>query len=322
MSVQYVKIFQDSTTIPTGAVGSFNVSNPIPAGLVESFMVVLKGTSGGGGVAASSMTSLFSNLRVVFNGNQFFNLNSLADRSATDGQDVLGALVDDMGGFCAENISATAQDLTVSIPCGISLGNNSRFEVDLSYYALAGGLTFTGTFELWVKYGQSSNASIVGNATSFQVPEASQTMMTVAIPSFKGAKVSGIALQGTAIADNISEVIIQPLGNFGMTPTYLRGASGASQNGYLYKDIGVDGVGLVPASQTTGYYFCPLYDLDVSSGSVNLLITTAANGQGTENYSATPILSLPTGGSGEKMARQTASVKTGSADAILRRAEE
>lgn len=321
MSVQYTKIYQDSTTIPTAAAGSFNVSNPIPAGLVESFIVVLKGTSGGGGVAASSMTSLVSNLRVVFNGNQYFNLNSLADRSTTNGQDVLGALVDDMGGFVAENISATDQDMTVSIPCGISLGTNSRFEVDLSYYALGGGLTFTGTFELWVKYGTSSNATIVGNATSFQIPEASQTMMTVAIPSFKGAKVSGIALQGTAIADNISQVIVQPLGNFGMTPTYLRGASGASQNGYLYKDDGEDGLGLVPASQTTGYYFIPLYDLDVSSGSVNLLITTVA-GAGTENYSAVPVLTLPTGGSGEKMARQTASAKTGSADAILRRAED
>lgn len=321
MSVQYTKIYQDSTTVPTAAAGSFNVSNPVPAGLVESFILVLKGTSGGGGVAASSMTSLISNLRVVFNGNQYFNLNSLADRSATNGQDVLGALVDDVGGYCAENISASAQDLAISIPCGISLPTNSRFEVDISFYALAGGLSFTGTFELWCKFGASSNATIIGNATSFQIPEASQTMMTVAIPAFKGAKVSGIALQGTAIADNLSQVIVQPLGNFGMTPTYLRGASGASQNGYLYKDDGVDGVGLVPASQTTGYYFIPLYDLDVSSGSVNLLITTIA-GAGTENYSAVPVLTLPTGGSGEKMARQTASAKTGSADAILRRAED
>ena len=75
------------------------------------------------------------------------------------------------------------------------------------------------------------------------------------------------------------------------------------------------------ATLATCYYFFPLYDLDVSSGSVILLITTVA-GAGTENYSAVPILTLPTGGSGEKMARQTASAKTGSADAILRRAED
>jgi hypothetical protein len=324
MTVSYTKIYQDATTLPVAdATGSFTLSNPIPAGLVESFVVVLKGTSGGGGMANSSITSLISQLRITFNGNQWFNFNSLANRSATAGQDALGALVDDIGGFVAENISDTAQDVAITIPCGIRLGANSRFELDIAYYAMATGLTFTGNYELWVKFGNSSNATMVGNQTSFQIPEASQTMMTVAIPSFKGAKVSGIALQGTVVADNLSEVIVQPLGNFGMTPTYLRGASGASQNGYLYKDTSVDGVGLVPASQTVGYYFIPLYDLDVSTtgASVNLLITTVA-GAGTENYSAIPVLALPTGGSSEAQGKQTAMAKTGSADAILRRAED
>jgi hypothetical protein len=145
--------------------------------------------------------------------------------------------------------------------------------------------------------------------------------MTVAIPSYKGAKVSGIALQSPTSDDNLATCVVQVLGQFGMTPTYIRGASGASQNGYMFLDTATDSFGLVPSSSTAGYYFIPTYDLDVSSGSLNLLITTVA-GAGTENYTATPILKLPTGGRGESTPTQTASVATGSSQAVLRRAEE
>ena len=233
----------------------------------------------------------------------------------------MGCLLNDMGGFVAENNSLTDVDASIVIPCGINLPPNSRFELDLTYFTLAAATTLTGNFSVWVKYGESSNATIVGNSTSFPVPAASQTLMTVAIPSFKGAKVSGIALQGPTNADNIDTCIIQALGNFGMTPTYIRGASGASQNGYQFLNAAADGFGNEPAAFTAGYYFLPLYDLDTQTSSVNLLLTTIA-GAGLEQYTATPVLKLPTGGRGESTPTQTASVATGSASAILRRAED
>ena len=134
-------------------------------------------------------------------------------------------------------------------------------------------------------------------------------------------KVSGIILQGPGAVDNLDTCIVQALGMFAMTPTYIRGASGASQNGYQYLDMGQDALGNVASSFTSGYYFIPLYDLDSSTASVNLLITTIA-GVGTENYTATPVLKLPTGGRGENTPTQTASKATGSAASILQRAEE
>jgi hypothetical protein len=322
MSVQYQTIYQDSTSLPQpAAVSNYNLANPIPAGLVESFMVKITGTASAQ-LTAGSTSDLIQSLRIIFNGNQYFNFNSGADTSGANGISRLGALVDDIGGFIAENQSATAVDMTISIPCGIMLPSNSRFEVQLGYTASMGAAaTFTGTLELWCKYGKSANATICGNATSFPIPAASQTMMTVAIPSFKGALVSGIFLQGPSVNDNVSSVIAQDLGNWGMTPTFMRGASGASQNGYLYSDVGADQDGLIPSDAATGAYFIPLYDLAVSSGSVNLLITTVA-GAGTETYTAIPVLSLKTGGSGESVGKQTASVATGSSESILRRAEE
>ena len=321
-ATSYTKIWQDSTTIPTAAGATqFNISNPLPSGLVEDFIVVLKGTSGAGGMSAASASSLISNLRVVFNGNQYFNFTQTADMSGVSGQNRLGGLVEDIGGFVAENVqSATAQDITISIPCGIQLGTNSRFEVDISYFAMGGGLTFAGNFELWIKMGNSSSACIVGNATSFPVPQASQTMMTIAIPSFSGAKVSALVLQGATAVDNLASVIVQPLGQFGMSPDFLRGASGASQNGYLYADRGNDTLGLTPANFCAGMYTIPLYDLDVKSGSVTILVTTNA-GVGTETYTCTPILRLPTNGSGENVGVQTASASTSSASSILQRSE-
>ena len=322
MAVTYSKIYQDTTSLPTNAgVTQYNISNTIPSGLVESFIIQYECAASAGGAYAGSIASIFNNCRVVFNGDQWFNFNTPVDLTLAQTPSRMGALLNDMGGFCAENVSLTAVDATVVIPCGINLPPNSRFELDLTYFALAAGVTLTGNFSVWCKYGSSSNATIVGNSTSFPVPAASQTLMTVAIPSFKGAKVSGIALQGPTNADNLDTCIIQALGNFGMTPTYIRGASGASQNGYQFLNVAADGFGLQEASFTNGYYFLPLYDLDTQTSSVNLLITTIA-GAGLEQYTATPVLKLPTGGRGESTPNQTSSVATGSASAILRRAED
>ena len=328
MAVTYTKIYQDTTSLPTVAVSQYNLSNPIPAGLIEEFIITWQGTNGGPGVTGSTLTTIINNLRCTLNGDQWFNFNALVDMSAQTSNSRIGSLVNDMGGFVAEQPSLTAIDCSLVIPCGIKVPANSRFEVDLTYFALAGaGNLLVGNFEIWCKYGNSSSATVTGNATSFPIPTNTQTLMTVSIPSYKGAKVSGIALQGSAVSgagaplDNLQSVIVQPLGNFAMTPTYVRGASGSSQNGYLFSSPAVDAVGMVTSAFTAGYYFIPLYDLETSTGSVNLLITSVA-GAALENYTATPILRLPTGGSGESRPRQTASKSTGGAAAILSRAEE
>ena len=111
---------------------------------------------------------------------------------------------------------------------------------------------------------------------------------------------------------------MKPLGDFQYTPTYLRGISGASQNGYEFADPTNQTTHLKFADKLAGYYFVPLYNLEIIDGSVVLLCTAGA----AQFYTFTPILNLPTSGSGERVPRQTSGVATGSKGAILQRAED
>lgn len=317
MGVSYTKVYQDATTLfKNTADTSYDVSNPVPSGLVESFGIRISGTTADV-PSAASMSELISSLRLTFNGDQIYNFNTSACSTANAGQSRLGAVLDDIGGFVAENPSATAQDMTLWFPCGINLPMNSRFELSISYITALQAIT-DAKFEVWFKYGKSTNATILGNATSQTMSANSQVMMTVKIPSFKNATVSGIILQNPDNTETLTEVIVKPLGDFAMTPPFLRGASGASQNGYEFVAATVSDTANLYASKVDGYYFIPTYDLTNTDGSITLLITANDN----VVMTAIPVLSLPTGGSGEAQPKQTAQKATGSSLSILQRAEE
>jgi hypothetical protein len=234
----------------------------------------------------------------------------------------MGALVQDIGGFVAEDPSLTNIDMTIWVPLGLNAPVNSRFELALNYVAAAATPT-SCNFEVWIKYGKSTNLTLIGNQTSQTIADASQTMVSVKIPTIQGATVAGVAIQGSRVNDNMTALIPKVLGDFALSPTQIRAASGANANGYEYADAGDDIQQLQYSNAVRGYYFVPLYNAKVSDGSVVFLITsTNDDGSGSEFYTFTPILNLPTSGSGEQTPRQTASVATGSKGAILSRAEE
>lgn len=317
--VSYTKVYQDNVTIPSENAGaSFDVSNPVPAGLVEMVGIRLVGTTAGQPTSAST-TGLIKNMRITYNGDQLFNYTNLAAVNTIATLDRFSALVQDLGGFIAENGSTTACDMTVWIPAGIRLPGNSRLECHIEYVTAAAAFSNT-KFEIWHKYGLASSATIVGNQTSQNMVADSQVQVTVKIPSYKGATVSGIQIQSTTAGDDLQEVIAKPLGDFAFSSTLARGLAGraAGRDPYEFMDAGAsttspqltDGAG-------TGQAFLPLYDLANTDGSVTLLVTATTS----EIYTFTPILSLPTGGNGEAMPTQTASKATGGAESILNRAE-
>jgi len=319
MGVRYTKIYQDAVSIPSEtASATYDVSNPVPAGLVEMVGIRLVGTTAAQPTSASA-TGLIKNLRLTYNGDQLFSYTNLAAVNTTATLDRFSALVQDLGGFIAEKGSATAQDITIWIPAGIRLPGNSRLEAHIEYVQSAAAWSNT-KFEIWQKYGRSSSATIVGNQTSSTMVAGAQVQVTVKIPSYKGATVSGIQIQSTTAGDDMTSVIAKPLGDFEFTPTLARGLAGraAGRDPYEFMDAGAsttapqltDGAG-------TGQVFLPLYDLANTDGSVTLLVTAATS----ETYTFTPILSLPTGGNGEAMPTQTASKATGGSEAILDRAE-
>ncbi len=318
MGVRYTNIYQDATSIPSNTAASqYNVANPIPAGLIEEVGFRLSGLTGGGVISASTASELISGLRMTLNGDQWLNIQTQANANTNADCSRLAAMVQDMGGRVVEDPNAAALDMTVWIPCGINVPQNSRFELDISYIQAAQALA-NPKFEVWIKYGSSTNATIVGNQTSFPLAAGAQTMVSVKIPTFKGATVAGIAIQGATANDFMTQIIVKPLGDFAYSATYLRGISGANQNGYMFANAAVSATELQFADAVEGYYFVPLYNLSVVDGSVVLLITSSA----AETYTFTPILNLPTGGSGERTPVQTSSVSTGSKGAILSRAED
>jgi len=320
--VRYTNIYQDGTTIFGGAPVSFDVANPIPAGLIEEVGFRIRGTLGAADPSASTMSELVSGLRMTLNGDQWLNIQTQANNPANADVSRVAALVQDIGGRVVENPSTGAgneRDMTIWIPCGINVPQNSRFELNIGYIAAANPLT-NPRFEVWCKYGKSTVATVIGNQTSQTLAANTQTMVSVKIPTFKNATVAGIAVQADVAADDIDSLIVKPLGDFQYSLTYLRGISGANQNGYMFAAPIQSQTQQTWSDACEGYAFIPLYNLSVVDGSVVLLIT---KGAGASNfYTFTPVLNLPTGGSGERMAVQTSGVATGSKGAILSRAED
>ena len=317
--VRYTMIYQDATSLvsETGT-ATYNISNPLPAGLIEEIGIRFTGATASAYPSASTFTELVSGVRFTFNGDQWCNIQTQGNVNTSNTVSRLGALVQDIGGRVVEDTSAlTTLDCTVWIPCGINVPSNSRFELQLDYVASAVALT-SGNFEVWCKYGKSTNITYIGNMTSQNLAQNTQTLITVKIPTIKGATVAGIAIQGATPEDNLGTLIVKPLGDFQYTPTYLRGISGASQNGYQFADLNDSLTELQFADKLPGYYFVPLYNLSIVDGSVSLLV----NANTAQFYTFTPILNLPTSGSGERQPRQTSGVATGSKGAILSRAED
>jgi hypothetical protein len=148
-------------------------------------------------------------------------------------------------------------------------------------------------------------------------------MVSVKIPSIKGATVAGVMIQGARASDNMTAIIPKVLGDFAFSPTYLKGVAGIYAQQYYYADNDADATAQQFSDGVDGYYFLPLYNAKTSDGSIVLLITsTNDDGSGSEFYTFTPVLNLPTSGSGEQTPRLTAGVATGSKGAILSRAED
>lgn len=311
-------IYRDATSLPsaTGAT-SYSLSNPLPAGNVSRIGLRFTGKTDAAYPTTSSFFDLVQGVRFTFNGDQWCNIQTQANSATNASISRLGAMVQDVGGAIVESTqSLTAIDATVWIPCGITVPNNSRFELALNMIASEVALT-AGNFEIWVQYGSASTITFVGNQTSQNIAANAQTLMTVKIPTISNATVAGIMLQGATAVDALSELIVKPLGDWAFSPTYLRGISGASQNGYEFRGAAASTVNTFE-NAALGYYFVPLYNLTIVDGSVQLLLTAGA----AEFYTATPVLNIPTSGSGEKQPRQTSRVETGSKQAIIARSED
>jgi len=316
MAVRFTKVIQraDVGPLDSGAT-DFNLSEPVPAGLVEMVGLRMKYT-GAGATHAANEWGLLKNLTIIYNGNQVYNYTDLAANAALTTVPRQVALVEDLGGYIQSSGSSTAVDSWMWIPLGLNLGGNSRIEVRLNFVS-AGAVVSGREFEIWQKFGSSNAATIVGNATTASMSAGSQTQVTVKIPSYPNATVTAIQLQSTTAGDDVSGVIVKPITDFEFTADALRANAGRGfGKGELYDYL--DGATLVQTDGSgSGQVLLPCYGYSSADNSIVLLVTATTG----ENYSFTPILSVPTSGNGERMGVQTASKSTSGAEAILDRAE-
>jgi len=318
MGVRYTKAIQRNDVAPSEA-GSvtFNLSEPCAAGMAEMVGFNMKYT-GAGATHAANEWGLVKTLTIIYNGNQVFNYTDLAAANNLTTLPRLVALCEDMGGFITSSGSSTAVDSWMWLPLGINLGANARVEVRITFVAANAAIT-APEFSVWHKYGASSSASIVGNATTVSLTGGSQTQAVIRVPSYPNAVVTGLQIQSTTATDDLVSAIIKPLGDFELNNDALRAIGGRNfGSGELYDYL--DGATLVQTDgKDSGQTFCPLYGYSSADSTVIVLLTAATS----ENYSITPVLSVPTSrNTGEMVGTQTQSRATSSASAILDRAED
>ena len=319
MAVRYVKVIERNDVAPSeSASATFNLSEPVPAGMTEMIGLNMKYTSGGASHAANEW-GLVKTLTVIYNGNQVFNYTDLAAANDIATVPRIVALCEDLGGFITSSGDSDAVDSWMWLPLGINLGANARVEVRITFATAAGTGISAPRFSVWHKYGASSAATIVGNATTVSLTAGSQTQAVVRVPSYPNATVSGLQIQSTTAGDDLQSAIIKPLGDFEMTNDALRAIGGRNFGaGELYDYL--DGATLVQTDGAgSGQTFVPLYGYSSADSTVVVLLTATTS----ENYSITPILSVPTSrNTGEVMGTQTKSRATSASNAILDRVEE
>ncbi len=96
---RYTMIYQDATSLPNDNVGgqAFNLSNPVPAGLIEQIGFRIVGTCAAYPSTASA-AELVSGLRFTLNGDQLFNYQIQGSTPTNAGVSRLGAMLQDIGG--------------------------------------------------------------------------------------------------------------------------------------------------------------------------------------------------------------------------------
>lgn len=317
MAVRYTKVIERADVGPSESGSSTsNLSEPVAAGMCEMVGLNMSYTSAGASHAANEW-GLLKTLTLIFNGNQIFSYTDLAAANTLTTVPRIVALVEDLGGYITSSGDSDAVDSWLWIPTGIQLGANARLEVRATFVTAAATIT-NKTFSVWHKYGNAQSATVVGNATTAALAGGSQTQVVCRVPSYPNAVVSGIQIQSTTAGDDMVNAIVKPLGDFSLTTDAIRAIGGRNFGaGKLYSYL--DGADLIQNDGAgSGQVFCPLYNYSSADSTVVVLIEASTS----ENYSITPILSVPNGnGNGERTGMQTASKSTSASAAILDRAE-
>ena len=320
MSLRYTLVETSTVNVPGAAGATYNAGFNVPGGAVDEIIVRIQGTMNAVGDLASDMGSVIAALRVVLNGETFFDFRNNFGTNATTGASSTSVFMNAMGAGRSQevNTSTTVRDYYLRIPVGRNIAAGiSRLEYTIQYSALGGA--FTGaSIEWWMRYNPAmQNTVTIGAATSYLTAGAAggvTEQVVVRVPQNVPGVLAGIMVQGGSAADTMTSLRVISQSDYSIDTNYWRMLGGDLRNGILFaQPAAAVANGLLTFSQASlGNLFVPLFNLSLDDD-LRLQITTTA----AENFTFTPVIVSSIVGQPQPGAVQTLAAPTSVSKAIL-----
>ena len=320
MSVRYTLVETNTTDVPGAAGATFNRGYNCPGGAVDEIIIRIRGTMNAVGDLAADLGSVVSALRIVLNGETFYDFRSNFSSNATTGASANSVFLNAMGAGRSQelNSSTTVRDYYMRIPVGRNIpAGISRLEYTIQYSALGGA--FTGaSIDWWIRYNPAmQNTVTIGAATSFISSGAAggvTEQVVCRVPQNVPGVLAGIMVQGGSAADTMTSLRVISQSDYSIDTTMWRMLGGDLRNGILYaQPAAAVANGLLTFSQQSlGLVFIPLFNLSLQDD-LRLQLTTVAS----ETFTFTPVIVSSITGQPQPGAVQTQSVPTSVSKAIL-----
>ena len=320
MSLRYTLVETSTTNVPGAAGATYNAGFNVPGGAVDEIIVRIQGTMNAVGDLASDMGSVIAALRVVLNGETFFDFRNNFGSNTTTGASSTSVFMNAMGAGRSQevNSSTTVRDYYLRIPVGRNIAAGiSRLEYTIQYSALGGA--FTGaSIEWWMRYNPAmQNTVTIGAATSYLTAGAAggvTEQVVVRVPQNVPGVLAGVMIQGGSAADVMTSARVISQSDYSIDTDYWRMLGGDLRNGILFSQpAAAVANGLLTFSQKSlGNLFVPLFNLSLDDDLRMQITTTAA-----ETFTFTPVIVSSIVGQPQPAAVQTLAAPTSVSNAIL-----
>jgi hypothetical protein len=320
MGLRYTLVETSSVNVPGAAGATYNAGFNVPGGAVDEIIIRIQGTMAGVGNLASDTGSIIAALRVVLNGETFFDFRNNFGTSATTGASATSVFLNAMGAGRSQDVnsSTTVRDYYLRIPVGRNIAAGiSRLEYTIQYSALGGA--FTGaSIEWWMRYNPAmQNTVTIGAATSYLSAGAAggvTEQVVVRVPQNVPGVLAGVMIQGGSAADTMTSARVISQSDYSIDTDMWRMLGGDIRNGILFaQPAAAVANGLLTFSQKSlGNLFVPLFNLSLQDDLRMQITTTAA-----ETFTFTPVIVSSIVGAPQAAAVQTQAVPTSVSKAIL-----
>ena len=320
MGLRYTLVETSSVNIPGAAGATYNAGFNVPGGAVDEIIIRIQGTMNAVGDLASDTGSIIAALRVVLNGETFFDFRNNFGTNATTGASSTSVFMNAMGAGRSQDVnsSTTVRDYYLRIPVGRNIAAGiSRLEYTIQYSALGGA--FTGaSIEWWMRYNPAmQNTVTIGAATSYLSAGAAggvTEQVVIRVPQNVPGVLAGVMIQGGSAADTMTSARVISQSDYSIDTDMWRMLGGDIRNGILFaQPAAAVANGLLTFSQKSlGNLFVPLFNLSLQDDLRMQITTTAA-----ETFTFTPVIVSSIVGAPQAAAVQTQAVPTSVSKAIL-----